>query len=189
MKLGELSGHRDAALGKKGGQFDHDRTHALGRLEKDNRAYLAAPTGVAQRSLAGFAWQEPFHDEPLRGQSTHAERRNDCRGSRSGRDAKSGTRDCRDHPTSRVRDTGSAGITYQEDELPRRDARDHPSAFGHLVVLVQRPEPSARGNGVCAEQRPRVASVLAVDDISPTKKIQGPAGEVPEIADRRRDEH
>jgi hypothetical protein len=71
---------------------------------------------------------------------------------------------------------------------PSRDASDDVFALGHLVVLVQGLE-SAPRDVVRAEERARVARVLAVDDVGPTKELERARREIAQVPNRCRDEH
>ena len=142
--------------------------------------------GEARAPRTAFLRQEAFEEEAVGRQARHDERRQHGGRPRNRGDLDPGRQRFLNQLIARIGDERRAGVGDEREPRAVLEARDEMRAHHARIVLVIGDE--RRGYAVMREQRPRDARVLGDHRIGRREGFQRAEGDVPQIADRRRDE-
>ena len=186
VQLGQLARQCGRTRTEHGGEIGKRFGDARGRLEEHERRRHCGKLGDARAPAGALRRQEPGEQERVGRQPGDRQRGQRRRSARQRLDAMARVDGLAHQLPARIGDEGRAGIRYQRDALTGGEVGQHARPLlGRVMLMIG---PGRRADAEVRQERAAVARVLAQHRIGARQHGDGAQGDVPQIADRGRND-
>src|SRR4051794_11437924 len=182
VDLGQLAADGGLAVGGEGGEGGEGLADAARALEGDHGLGRAQDPLHLPRPPRQEALEAPLVGRQPGGDQRHRHHR----GPRQDRHLEGAVDAAADQLVARVGDRRHAGIGDEGDDIAALDPLRQLQRPGSFVALVEGDEAGMGADPQAVEQPPRLAGVLAGDEVGADQRLAHPHRDVVEGADRRR---